>query len=144
MSRPYISGELRQQVIEDAGSVCGYCLSEEVLMGVSLSFEHLIPVAAGGETNRDNLWRACRQCNELKSASVTGHDSTTGTTVALFNPRFQDWEEHFRWRDDYTSIEGITPTGRVTVSLLQLNRSLLCKARKRWRMMGWLPQYGSD
>jgi len=139
MSRPYISVELRQQVIEDAGYSCGYCLSDEVLMGVSLTFEHIIPVSAGGLTTRDNLWRSCRQCNENKAAKIHGIDPETKELVPLFNPRIQSWSEHLTWDMEYTHIIGITPSGRATVDALQLNRTLLVRARQRWSMMGWIP-----
>ena len=66
MSRPHISTELHRQVVEDAGHRCGYCQSDELLTGIPLSTEHIIPIAAGGETVRANLWRSCRPCNELK------------------------------------------------------------------------------
>lgn len=144
MSRSPIPTEVRRQVIEDAGSHCGYCLAEEVLMGVALTFEHLTPVASGGLTTRDNLWRSCRPCNEFKAARTHAVDPETGETVPLFNPRLQIWTEHFTWADDYTTIIGITPTGRATVGALQFNRSLAHKARRRWRLMEWLPISESD
>ena len=139
MNRPHISAEVRRQVIEDTGSSCGYCLSEEVLMGVSLTFEHIIPIASGGLTTRENLWRSCRPCNEIKAARTHANDPESGEFVPLFNPRLERWTDHFQWTENYTQIIGVTATGRATVAVLQLNRSLLIKARMRWRMMGWLP-----
>lgn len=139
MSRPHIPSERRQQVIEDAGTVCGYCLSEEVLMGISLTFEHIVPIASGGLTIRENLWRSCRSCNEFKSARLHAADPETGEFISLFHPRSQNWTDHFRWTENYARIVGVTATGRATVEALQLNRSLLIKARRRWRMMGWIP-----
>ena len=59
--------------------------------------------------------------------------------MPLFNPRLERWTDHFQWTENYTQIIGVTATGRATVAVLQLNRSLLIKARMRWRMMGWLP-----
>lgn len=139
MSRPHMPAELRRQIIEDAGTVCGYCLSEEVLMGVSLTFEHIVPIASGGLTIRENLWRSCRSCNESKAARTHAKDPETGESAPLFNPRSQIWADHFRWTENYTQIVGVTATGRTTIDALQLNRSLLVKARRRWRMMGWIP-----
>ena len=108
-------------------------------MGVSLTFEHIIPIASGGLTTRENLWRSCRPCNEIKAARTHANDPESGEFVPLFNPRLEKWTDHFQWTENYTQIIGITATGRVTVAVLQLNRSLLIKARMRWRMMGWLP-----
>ena len=125
MDRPYLPRALRAGVTADAGNLCGYCLSPEVLMGASLVFDHIIPVAAGGTSTRENLWRACRQCNEYKGARTHSEDQTTSDVTPLFNPRTQIWSEHFRWNPEFTQIIGITPTGRVTVSALQLNRDLI-------------------
>ncbi len=55
MSRPHSSTELHNEVVEDAGHRCGYCQSDELLTGIPLSTEHIIPFAAGGETARENL-----------------------------------------------------------------------------------------
>jgi 5-methylcytosine-specific restriction endonuclease McrA len=51
----YISTKLRQQVRTDAGRGCGYCLSSEILTGIPLEIEHIIPEARGGLTERENF-----------------------------------------------------------------------------------------
>jgi hypothetical protein len=139
MRRPAIPAALRQQVSADAGHRCGYCQSDEVLTGVPLSVEHITPLAAGGQTARENLWRSCRPCNELKGAQTTALDAETATSVSLYNPRTEPWHEHFGWSDDGTEVIGRTPTGRATVVALQLNRPLLVSARRRWVAVGWHP-----
>jgi len=136
---PSIPPNLRRQVAKDAGHRCGYCLSDEALTGLPLSIDHIVPVAAGGPSIRENLWLACRPCNEFKGAQTHAEDPETGETAPLFNPRTQDWHAHFAWNDDKTHIIGLTPTGRATVMALQLNRSILVKARRRWVMAGWHP-----
>ena len=110
-----------------------------MLTGVSLSIDHIVPVAAGGSTTRENLWLACRPCNEFKGTHTHAEDPETSEIVPLFNPRTQKWHTHFAWNDDKTRIIGLTPTGRATVTALQLNRSILVKARRRWVMAGWHP-----
>jgi hypothetical protein len=139
VSRPYIPTELRRQISADANYRCGYCLSAEVLIGAPMSVDHIIPVAAGGATVRENLWLACRPCNEFKSSRTHAEDPETGTIVPLFNPRTQIWTVHFAWRDDATHLVGLTPTGRATVLALQLNRPMLVRARRRWVQVGWHP-----
>jgi len=139
VTRSYVSPDLRRQVAKDAGHRCGYCLSDEVLTGLPLSVDHIVPVAAGGPTTRENLWLACRPCNEFKGAQTHAEDPETGEIVPLFNPRTQDRHAHFAWNDDKTRIIGLTPTGRATVMALQLNRSILVRARWRWVMAGWHP-----
>jgi hypothetical protein len=139
VSRSTIPAELQRQVLEDAGHRCGYCQSDELLTGVPLSTEHIIPRAAGGETERENLWRSCRSCNELKGTQTEASDPETGEIVPLFNPRTDAWSTHFRWSEDGTLIQGLTPMGRATIVALQLNRSILVAARRRWVLVGWHP-----
>ena len=59
--------------------------------------------------------------------------------VRLFDPRRQVWQEHFRWTEQGDQIVGLTPTGRATVTALQLNRPSLVKARRLWALVGWHP-----
>lgn len=139
MTHPHVSPDLRHQVAEDAGHRCGYCLSDEVLTGIPLTIDHVIPIAAGGPTTRDNLWLACRPCNEFKGAQTHAEEPETGGMVPLFHPRAQDWRDHFAWSADKTHIIGLTPTGRATVTALQLNRPMLVRARRRWILAGWHP-----
>lgn len=139
MSRPHVSAELRRQVARDARYRCGYCLSDESLTGIPLSIEHLTPVTAGGPTTRENLWMACRPCNEYKSDRTQAVDPDTGEVVPLFNPRIQLWSEHFAWSAGGVEIVGLTPTGRATAFALHLNRPMLVRARRRWVALGVHP-----
>ena len=41
--------------------------------------------------------------------------------VRLFHPRLDRWAEHFAWKA--TKFVGITPVGRTTVAVLQINRT---------------------
>ena len=139
MTQTWISPDLRRQITEDAGHRCGYCLSDEVLTGIPLSVDHLVPIAAGGLTVRDNLWLACRPCNEFKGVQTHARDPETLEMVPLFHPRAQEWYTHFTWSADKTYIVGLTPTGRATVATFQLNRPMLVRARRRWILAGWHP-----
>lgn len=139
MSRPTISRGVRHAILEEANYRCGYCLSEEILMGVSLVPDHIIPLTVGGSNERENLWPACRSCNELKNNRTHAEDPTTGELVPLFNPRTQQWYEHFAWNREFTHIQALTFTGRATLITLQLNRLLLVRARQHWKLMGWHP-----
>lgn len=139
MTRPTIPLGLRRQVAADAGQRCGYCLSDEALTGAPLCVDHITPVAAGGATVRENLWLACRACNEFKGARTTTVDPETGGAAPIFNPRLQSWAEHFAWSSDGSRVIGLTPTGRATLLALQLNRPILVRARRRWVLAGWHP-----
>ncbi len=139
MTGQYISQEVRQQLAQEVGHWCGYCLSDELLSGISLTIEHIIPTAKGGSNSLDNLWLACRPCNEHKGIQTHATDPITNEHVPLYNPRIQLWHEHFAWSDDTTEMVGLTPIGRATIIALQLNRPLLIKARRRWKVVGWHP-----
>ena len=63
MSSAYIPKELRRRVFRQARHRCGYCLSSEDVMGLSMEIDHLIPQALGGPTVEQNLWLACSACS---------------------------------------------------------------------------------
>lgn len=56
MSSAYIPAALRQQVERRARHRCEYCQTQALIIGMPLEVEHIIPVAAGGETGAANLW----------------------------------------------------------------------------------------
>lgn len=139
MSRPYISVQLAAQILADAGHRCGYCRTDERLTGSPLSIEHILPIAAGGLTERENLWRSCRECNERKGPQVQATDPEIGEVVDLYNPRTQRWTDHFRWSEDGLLVIGLTTVGRATVAAIDLNRPHQIVARQRWVVVGWHP-----
>lgn len=101
--------------------------------------DHLIPRARGGQTARENLWLACRRCNEFKGTQTDAVDLPTGLTVPIFNPRTQSWSVHFAWSRDGTEIIGLTAIGRATVVALRLNNPEIVAARALWVQVGWHP-----
>ena len=56
--------------------------------------EHIIPTARGGTNDEDNLWLACRLCNNYKETQTQGQDPVSNQLVQLFNPRTQKWDRH--------------------------------------------------
>jgi 5-methylcytosine-specific restriction endonuclease McrA len=46
--------------------LCEYCHASEAWQYVEFTMEHLVPIAAGGETALDNLALACFSCNRRK------------------------------------------------------------------------------
>jgi hypothetical protein len=54
-----------------------------------------------------------------KSSNLSGRDADTGRIVLLFNPRRQRWKRHFAW--DGPRLIGLTPCGRATISVLNIN-----------------------
>jgi hypothetical protein len=134
-----ISDKLKAKIREAAGNRCGYCQSAQKYVFAPLEIDHIIPVAEGGTDDEVNLWLACRMCNGFKSDNTHGYDPLTGETVPLFNPRTQDWHEHFTWSEDSTQIIGLTPCGRVTVIVLQMNNLIAVMVRREWVAAGWHP-----
>jgi len=62
-----------------------------------MKIDHLIPEALGGLTEEANLWLACSLCNDHKGDRIAAQDSESGELVRLYNPRQQQWSEHFAW-----------------------------------------------
>jgi hypothetical protein len=81
--------------------------------------EHVIALQHGGGDEDDNLAWSCDRCNAYKGPNLTSIDPVTNAVVALHHPRRDAWKQHFSVRDG--EIVGITPTGRATARLLQMN-----------------------
>jgi hypothetical protein len=141
MSKAYVSEQLRQTIEEAAHYRCGYCLLPQKITGLRLQIDHIVPEAVGGLTVEDNLWLACVACNRYKRDLTHFQDLETGQIVALFNPRHQKWDEHFKWSANGTMIEGLTACGRVTVAALQMNNEVIAASRSLWVQFGlWPPE----
>ena len=67
--------------------------------------------------------------NKLPSDSE-GWTIVTNKITSLYNPRQQNWYEHFNWNEDFTLIIGLTAIGRVTIEILRLNRQELVNLRR--------------
>jgi 5-methylcytosine-specific restriction endonuclease McrA len=76
-----IPDPLRERISREAGYRCGYCLCPQELLGMPMSIEHILPEAAGGTMDPENLWLACRRCNEFKGTHTTGRDPESGADV---------------------------------------------------------------
>lgn len=139
MSKQYIPAEVRQRVAEAARHRCGYCLTSKRIIGPLLEIEHIIPESRGGTVDEDNLFLACPMCNSHKSDRIEAVDPESGTTVPLFNPRTEVWDEHFEWVEEGTVIQGKTPKGRATVEALNVNHPDVVAARSLWVIAGWHP-----
>jgi len=134
-----IPEEIRVRIRTEAKNQCGYCRSlQKYVLGI-LEIEHIIPKAAGGTNDEENLWLACRLCNSYKGTQTYAKDPETNRKVKLFNPRQQKWPYHFTWTNDGTQIVGITACGRTTVLALQLNNPYAVAVRQAWVSAGWHP-----
>ncbi|HUY89114.1 MAG TPA: HNH endonuclease [Pirellulales bacterium] len=110
----------RRFVRERAENRCEYCgLRQEHSPLANLQNEHILPKKHGGGDDAENLALACIDCNLHKGTNLAGIDPQTGKVAAVFNPRKQLWSDHFEWQGAW--IVGLTPIGRATVAVLDLN-----------------------
>ena len=104
-----------------------------------LELDHIIPEALNGTSDETNLWLACPRCNRYKGMQIEATDEISGEVVPLFNPRQEQWQDHFVWEEDGLYIAGTTAIGRATVAALQLNNPFVVYSRKVWIDAGWHP-----
>lgn len=76
-----------------------------------------------------NLALACDRCNLHKGPNLSSIDPVTGDNVNLYNPRIGSWDEHFGIVG--AEITGLTPSGRATVRLLNMNSDRRVVLRKQ-------------
>jgi len=121
---------MRRLAAERAKFCCEYCRTPDGIAPSPFSVEHILPRSKGGADTPENLAFSCQGCNGHKAAKTTALDPATRKTVSLFHPRRHNWNEHFIWTSDGTTIQGQSATGRATVQALQLNRTGLRNLRR--------------
>jgi hypothetical protein len=134
-----IPDALRARVRAQAENRRGYCLARQEYVPWVLELDHIVPKSKGGTDDEENLWLACHSCNLFKGDQTHGRDPLTGRRVRLFNPRRQQWKQHFRWSDDGAFIIGRTAYGRATVAALNLSNLVAVTVRRNWIAAGWHP-----
>ena len=122
MPKIHIPVSIQRVVIERAKGYCEYCQLPAAFSSSSFNFEHIIPLIKDGETTLPNLAYSCGGCNAHKKDKIEATDPLTRLLASLFNPRTDNWFEHFEWSDDDLYVIGTTPTGRATVNRLKVNR----------------------
>ena len=127
---------LRRLVRQRAGQRCEYCWIPQSALDATLQIEHIVARQHGGVTEEWNLALACDRCNLHKGPNLSAIDPDTGQVVGLFHPRQQAWPEHFHLKGPL--IIGLTPTGRATVALLQMNVARRVQLRSQLQASGEL------
>lgn len=119
MSATHITAAQRRLVAARANYLCEYCLIAETDTFLGCQVDHVISEKHGGPTEVENLAYACTFCNQAKGSDIASVDRETGKLVRFFDPRRDEWADHFRLIG--SRIEAATPVGRVTARLLGFN-----------------------
>jgi len=122
----------RELVCRRAGDRCEYCLLPQEASLLTFHVDHIV-----AKQHLDNvvdepgvLCLSCNRCNAYKGTNLSSVDSQTNQIVPLYHPRDDVWEDHFLLRDG--EISGITPTGRATARLLNMNAPQRVELREQW------------
>lgn len=124
-----LSEPIKSQVRERANGLCEYCHAIEKWQFVQFTIDHILPIFQGGTVELDNLALACFHCNRKKYTNISAFDPDTGIETALFNPRCDQWQDHFIWSNNKLQLVGISSIGRTTVNALDCNRDRLVSIR---------------
>lgn len=136
-----LSNQVKKQVDERASFLCEYCLANSEYAFHTFPIDHIIPVILGGTNDLENLANSCQFCNNSKYNKIECLDPISNEMVKLYNPRKDNWLEHFVWDESKTTIIGITPTGRATVHCLKVNRPKAINLRKVLAAFGIHPPF---
>lgn len=128
---------LREQLRGRAQDCCEYCRLPQAHTVLPHEMDHIRAEKHRGETSLDNLCWACAQCNGSKRPNVAGYDPVTDKLTSLFNPRTQDWTEHFEWQG--AALIGKTPIGRATIEVLNINAPERVEQRRLLIQAGLFP-----
>ena len=110
---------LRAFVRRRAGDRCEFCRLPQHAVDGRFHVEHIVAQQHRQDDRPGNLPLACARCNLQKGTNLASVDPVTGAVVPIFHPRTDNWSEHFAFRG--SEILGLTPTGRATARLLQMN-----------------------
>ena len=132
-----ISEKLRLAVVDRASGCCEYCHLPAFGQVSTFPVDHVFPDSQGGPTELSNLALACPNCNAHKWAHTLGADPESRAAVLLFNPRTQQWADHFEWsRHAPELLEGKTACGRATIERLRMNSAKMLDSRRVLRLAG--------
>jgi HNH endonuclease len=115
-----MDAETKSRVRDRAGNRCEYCRIHQRHHLITFHVEHIVARQHHGSHDDFNLAFVCHFCNRHKGSNLAGLDPETGELTRLFNPRSDDWNSHFRLQAG--RIVGLTPVGRTTVYVLNMNR----------------------
>ena len=127
----------RSLVIARAVNRCEYCLLFQESFEATFHLEHIAAVQHITDDRPSNLAWRCPRFNRKKGPNLAGIDPLSHAVVPLFHPRHDKWPEHFRW--DGPLLIGLTPVGRATISVLDLNNGDRVRLRQALIAEGVFP-----
>lgn len=95
----------------------------ELDCGGELTIDHYQPQSKGGSDELENLVYCCVRCNLYKSDYRSNLENQK-----VWNPREDYFEEHF-WEAEDGHLLALTEKGKLTINIINLNRSQLVKKR---------------
>lgn len=137
MSRGSITQKLKKEVALRANFRCEYCLLSEKVSYFSFHIEHIRSVKHGGKNDFDNLAYCCPDCNFYKGTDVATFLSDEPILVRFYNPRKDDWEEHFDINN--AMIDGKSEIGIATSRIFKFNEIERLIFRKQLAELGLYP-----
>jgi hypothetical protein len=122
----------RDLVRRRAGDRCEFCRLPQEASVLTFHVDHIVAKQHMDDAQDDPqfLCLACNRCNAYKGTNLASIDPETGQQVPLFHPRNDSWQDHFSLRGGH--IVGITPTGRATTRLLNMNAPQRVELREQW------------
>jgi hypothetical protein len=114
-----MDAETPSRVRDRAGNRCEYCRIHQRHYTITFHVEHIVARQHHGSDDDANLALACHACNRHKGPNLAAMDPETGELTRLFTPRTDNWNHHFRIQAG--RIIGLTPVGRTTVYVLNMN-----------------------
>ncbi len=129
-----IPERLRILTAERAGFRCEYCRIPDIGAGISFHSDHILASKHGGLTVLENLAYCCPECNLFKGTDFATFLSGIEDAVRFFNPRKDEWSEHF------VNVDGLiqprTEIGRATIVIFQINNLSRVLTRQQLMAVG--------
>jgi hypothetical protein len=132
-----INASTRAQVIARAANCCEYCRLSQDYYAAIFHVEHIKAQQHVTDDRPSNLAWCCPRCNRKKGPNLTGVDPLTQTITRLFHPRNDQWSRYFRWNGPI--LEALTPVGRATIAVLDLNNGDRVRLRQALIAEGVFP-----
>lgn len=135
--RGKIPAAVKKQVANRANDRCEYCHLPERVSFYGFHIDHIRSIKHGGTSTPENLAHCCPDCNFFKGSDVGTFSADDAHLVRFFNPRKDDWQEHFELHEGM--ILGKTEIGLSTVRIFQFNDTERLLFRRQLISLGLYP-----